>query len=66
MTNNSAGWQIALKAKIGFKLQVTPTLGFHSLYDWCYQTMWLFSCGPGDPEDDTVMESMLLTHCIPR
>ena len=35
-TNNSVGWQIAMNAKIGFKLQVTATLGFHSLYDWCY------------------------------
>jgi len=43
-------------ARIGFKLQVTGTLGFHSLYDWCYQTMWLFSGAPKDPEDETVME----------
>jgi hypothetical protein len=38
-TKNSVGWQIAMNAKIGFKLQVTATLGFHSLYDWCFQTM---------------------------
>jgi hypothetical protein len=38
-TKNSVGWQIAMNAKIGFKLCVTATLGFHSLYDWCYQTM---------------------------
>jgi len=44
-----------MNAIIGFKLQVTPTLGFHSLYDWCYKTMWLFSGAPEDPEDDTVM-----------
>jgi hypothetical protein len=49
-------WQIAVNAKIGFKLQVTPTTEFHSLYDWCVQTMWLFSGAPEDPEDDTVME----------
>jgi hypothetical protein len=42
--------------RIGFKLQVTATMGFHSLYDWCYQTMWLFSGAPDDPENDTVME----------
>ena len=33
--------------------------GFHSLYDCCFQTMWLFSDVPEDPEDDTVMEK----HC---
>jgi len=53
---NSVGWQIAMNAKIGFKLQVTATPGFHSHYDWCYQTMWLFSGAPEDPEDETVMD----------
>jgi hypothetical protein len=33
MTKNSVGWQIAMKARIGFKLHVTAALGFHSLYD---------------------------------
>jgi len=55
-TNNSVGWEIAMNARIGFKLQVTATRGFHSLDDWCFQTMWLFSGTPEDPEDDTVME----------
>jgi hypothetical protein len=55
-TKNSVGWQIAMNAKIGFKLQVTATPGFHSLYDWCFQMMWLFSGAPEDPEDDTVIE----------
>jgi len=55
-TKNSVGWQIAIKAKIGFKLQVTATPGFHSLYDWWFQTMWMLSSAPEDPEDDTVME----------
>jgi len=50
------GWQIAMNVKIGFKLQVTATPGFHLLYDWCYQIMWLFSGAPDNPEDDTVME----------
>jgi hypothetical protein len=45
-----------MNAKIGFKLQVTATPGFHSLYDWCHQTMWLLSGVPDDPEDDMVME----------
>jgi len=34
-TKNSMGWRIATNAKIGFKLPVTATPGFHSLYDWC-------------------------------
>jgi hypothetical protein len=55
-TKNSLDWRIATNAKIGFKLQVTATPGFHSLYDWCYQVMWLYSGAPGDPEDRTVME----------
>ena len=38
-TKTSVGWQIAMNAKIGFKLQVTATPEFHSLYDWCFQTM---------------------------
>ena len=53
---NSVGWRIATNARIGFKLQVSATPGFHSLYDWCYQTMWLFSGAPKEPEDETVME----------
>jgi len=40
-TKNRVGWQIAMNAKIGFKLQVTATPGCHLLHDWCYQTMWL-------------------------
>jgi len=45
-----------MNAKIRFKLQVTATLGFHSLYDWCFPTIWLFSGAPEDPEFDAVME----------
>jgi hypothetical protein len=55
-TKNSVGWQIVTNAKVGFKLQVTATPGFHSLYDWCYQEMWLFSGATENPEDETVME----------
>jgi hypothetical protein len=55
-TKNSGGWQIATNARIGFKLQVTATPGFHSLYDWSFPAMWLFSGAPDDPEDETVME----------
>jgi len=50
------GWHIVMNAKIGFKLRVTATPGFYSLYDWCYQTMWLFSGAPEDREDETVKE----------
>ena len=50
------GWRIVTNVSIGFKLQVTATLGFHSLYDWCFLTMWLFSGPPEDPEDETFME----------
>jgi len=45
-----------MNAKIGFKLQVTATPGFHALYDWCFQTMWLFSGAPYKLVADTVME----------
>ena len=55
-TKNSVGWRIATNARIGFKLQVTATPGFHSLYDCCYHAMWLFSGPPEDPGDETVME----------
>jgi hypothetical protein len=43
-------------SRIGFKLQVTAMPGFDSLYDWCYQTTWLYSGVPGDSEDQTVMQ----------
>jgi hypothetical protein len=55
-TKNTVGWQIATNARIGFKLQFTATPGLHSLYDWCYQTIWLFSGAPEDPADETVIE----------
>ena len=53
---NSVGWRIVMHARMGFKLQVTASPGFHSLYDWCFQTMCLFSGAPEYPEDYTVME----------
>jgi len=53
---NIVGWRISTNAKIGFNLQVSAIPGFHSLYDWCYQTMWLLSGAPKDPENDTMME----------
>jgi len=45
-----------MNGRIGFELHVTATPGFHSLYDWCFRTMWLFSDAPEYPEYDTVME----------
>jgi hypothetical protein len=56
MTKNCVGWGIVTNTRIGFKLQVTATPGFHSLYDLCNQVMWLYSSEPEDPEDETVME----------
>ena len=50
------GWQIAMNVKIGFKPHVTAAPGFHTLYDWCYQTMWVFSGVPGNTEDEIGME----------
>jgi hypothetical protein len=55
-TKNSVGLQIAMKVRIGFNLQVTATPGFHSLYDWCFQTMWLCSGVPDNPEYNTGIE----------
>lgn len=48
-----------INARIGFKPQVAGEPGLHSLYDWCYKTMWLGSDVPKDPEDETGMEM----HC---
>jgi len=53
---NSVVWQIAMNGRIGFKLQVTATPEFHSLYDWCFQTMWLFSGAAENSDDDTGTE----------
>jgi len=55
-SENSVGWEIAIMAWIAFHLQVTATPEFPLLYDWYYQTMWLFSGVPEHAEDDTVME----------
>jgi len=50
------GWQIVIKARIGFKVQVTALKSFHSLHAWSYQWMRLFSGSLNDLEDDCVME----------
>jgi hypothetical protein len=55
-TKHSVGWRIAMNVRIGFKHHITATTGFHSLYDWCFQTMWLFSDAPDDPENETLMK----------
>jgi hypothetical protein len=54
---NIVGCQIAMNARIGLECQVTATLGFHSLYDWYFQMMWLKLDAPKDSEDDTAMEN---------
>jgi hypothetical protein len=41
-TKNSVGCRIATNASIVFNLQDTATLGFHSLHEWCDQTIWQF------------------------
>jgi hypothetical protein len=41
-TKNCMCRRIAMNAQIGFTLQLTTTPGFHSLSDWCFQTMWVF------------------------
>jgi hypothetical protein len=38
-TTNSIGRQILINTQFGFKLQVKAKPAFHSLYDWCYETM---------------------------
>jgi hypothetical protein len=53
---NSVGWQIVMKAKIGFKCQVTATPELHLLYNGCYQCMWLLSGTPDNREANMVME----------
>jgi hypothetical protein len=49
------GWRIGTNVRIRFKLQFNASPGFHSLYDWCYHTMLLFSGVTEDLEDETVM-----------
>jgi hypothetical protein len=56
MLRISVRWPIAINVRFGFKLQLSATPGIHTLYDWCYQTMWLISGAPEDPVDDIVME----------
>jgi len=53
VTKHSVGWRIVTNARIRFKLQVTATPGFHSLYDWCHPVMCLFPGAPEDQEDET-------------
>jgi hypothetical protein len=56
-TKNSVGWPIAMNGIFGFTLQVTTTPEFHSLYDWSFHRIWLFSGPPECPEDETAMET---------
>jgi hypothetical protein len=41
-TKKRVGWRIVMNARNVSKLQVTVTPGFDSLYDRCYQAMWLY------------------------
>ena len=52
----SVGCRIAINTRNGSKLPVTVMVRFNSLYDWCFQAMWLFSGAPADPENETVMK----------
>jgi hypothetical protein len=45
-----------MKARIGFKHQVRAMSGLHSLYDWCYHSIWLYSGARQHSKNDTVME----------
>jgi hypothetical protein len=41
-------------ARIAFNLEAVAVSHFHSLNDWGFESMWLYSSAPEDPEDDTV------------
>jgi hypothetical protein len=49
------GWQIVMKARIGFKVQVSALKSIHSLHTWSYQWMRQFSVAPDDSENEFVM-----------
>jgi hypothetical protein len=55
-TRNCVGRGTATIARSGIKYYPTTTPRFHSLYDWYYQVIWLFSGAPEDSEVETVME----------
>jgi hypothetical protein len=55
-TDHSVGWQITRNADIELKPQVTTMPGFHSLHNWWFGTMWLFSDEPKYAVDETVTE----------
>jgi len=63
-TTSSVGRRIAMNERIGFKLQVTARPGFHSLYDWCFQTMWLFQVCLNIQRIILWWKSTALRHCI--
>lgn len=50
----SIGWRVAMKAEIGFKVQVTATPAYHSLRDWANLSRWLFAI----PHEVEVAESV--------
>ena len=50
----SIGWRVAMKAEIGFKVQVTATPAYHSLRDWANLSRWLLAI----PHEVEVAESV--------
>jgi len=54
-TKHGVGWLIAMKARIWFKLQVTATTRFLSLFDLCYQSLWLIPAPSEHAVEDVAM-----------
>jgi len=47
------GWQCELDSNFNPQLR----RDFYSLYDWCYQMIWVFSGAPENTENNTMMEN---------
>jgi len=62
---NSVGWRIARNARIGFKLRVTGTPGFHSLYDLCIRQCGCLQVCLSIQRMILWGKSTLPMHCIP-
>lgn len=55
--NIIAGCKIVLNQRIQFTIQLTAPPGIEPLYGLYYQTLWLFSGAPEDPEIYTLMDN---------
>jgi hypothetical protein len=53
---NGECWWIAINASVRLKLQATAIWRFNSIFDSCYQMMWLLSGASEDLENNTVLE----------